>query len=339
MGRIDLPYVEVTASKGHTYYYYRRDGRRWGRINGDPGTVEFALNYEKAVAKYEGRHADAFLPQSFGALIHTYLCSAEYQQLKPRTKTEYRRHLDAMGKRWRDLPLNGIERGHVLKHRDELAETPGAANTRIKILTLLLSFAVDRGAIPHHPALKIRKLKEGERLPWPDQMVEQFRASSAAEEIKRAFELALYTGQRLSDLAKMAWTHWDGRYISVAQEKTGKRLRIPCHPSLLNVLAESPRRAVVILTTPTGKPWTKDTLSHQFTYARRDAGIDGYVFGGLRRTAAVMLAEAGCSIHQIQSITGHRTTAMVEKYTEGVNQRQLADDAIAKLTDYRRDKK
>ena len=33
-----------------------------------------------------------------------------------------------------------------------------------------------------------------------------------------------------------------------------------------------------------------------------------------------MLAEAGCSTHQIASITGHRSLKQIERYTEAANQ-------------------
>lgn len=41
--------------------------------------------------------------------------------------------------------------------------------------------------------------------------------------------------------------------------------------------------------------------------------------------------EAGCSAHEIQSITGHRTLQMVEHYTKAARQKRLASAAITKL--------
>ena len=47
-------------------------------------------------------------------------------------------------------------------------------------------------------------------------------------------------------------------------------------------------------------------------------------------SAAKMLAEAGCSTHQIAAITGHATLAMVQKYSKAAEQRRLASEAMAK---------
>jgi hypothetical protein len=45
-----------------------------------------------------------------------------------------------------------------------------------------------------------------------------------------------------------------------------------------------------------------------------------------------MLAEAGCSAHMIQAITGHKHLAEVETYTKAASQRRLADLAMQHLS-------
>jgi integrase len=44
--------------------------------------------------------------------------------------------------------------------------------------------------------------------------------------------LALYSGQRMGDALAMRWDHVTGNIITVAQEKTRKRLAIPLHEDL-----------------------------------------------------------------------------------------------------------
>ncbi len=51
----------------------------------------------------------------------------------------------------------------------------------------------------------------------------------------------------------------------------------------------------------------------------------------LRRTAMVNLAEAGCSLKEIASITGHKSLGMIEKYTRDADQKKLAGAAILRL--------
>ena len=60
------------------------------------------------------------------------------------------------------------------------------------------------------------------------------------------------------DRLALRWDQVSGNIISVAQEKTRKRLAIPLHEGLHQILAEVPRTAVTILTNTQGAPWTKD---------------------------------------------------------------------------------
>ena len=57
----------------------------------------------------------------------------------------------------------------------------------------------------------------------------------------------------------------------------------------------------------------------------------GVVFHGLRKTAAVILAEAGCTTEQIKAVTGHRTDSMAAYYARQANQKILAKAAMEKV--------
>jgi integrase len=59
------------------------------------------------------------------------------------------------------------------------------------------------------------------------------------------------------------------------------------------------------------------------------AGLpDRRVTHGLRKAAARRLAEAGCTAHQIMSMTGHQSMKEVERYTKAVEQKRLPVAAI-----------
>jgi hypothetical protein len=44
-----------------------------------------------------------------------------------------------------------------------------------------------------------------------------------------------------------------------------------------------------------------------------------------------MLAEVGCSAHQIASVTGHRSLTEIERYTKQADQNRMATAAIHRL--------
>jgi hypothetical protein len=51
----------------------------------------------------------------------------------------------------------------------------------------------------------------------------------------------------------------------------------------------------------------------------------------MRKAAARRLAEAGCTPHQIASITGHKTLGEIERYTKAADQVRMARAAIGRI--------
>lgn len=125
--------------------------------------------------------------------------------------------------------------------------------------------------------------------------------------------------------------HYDGEVIRVVQEKTGAKLDVPAHPELKSILDATLRKHAVILATEYGKAFSVAGYGAWINGAIRAAGLpERCVAHGLRKAAARRMAEAGCSTHEVASITGHKTLGEVERYTRAVEQKRLAREAIAK---------
>jgi integrase len=130
---------------------------------------------------------------------------------------------------------------------------------------------------------------------------------------------------------RMTRAHRKDGLIRVVQEKTGAELWIREHRDLAADLANGGEH-MSLLTKADGSAFSGDTLSPWFADAIAEAGLpDDIVMHGLRKTAARMLAEAQCSVHEIMSITGHKSLKEVQRYTEAANQKLLASAAILKL--------
>ena len=87
-----------------------------------------------------------------------------------------------------------------------------------------------------------------------------------------------------------------------------------------------------LLTKPDGSAFDSNGLGIWFAEAIEEAGLpDACVMHGLRKTAARMLAEVGCSAHQIASVTGHKSLTEIERYTKAADQKRLASAAIHRL--------
>jgi len=107
----------------------------------------------------------------------------------------------------------------------------------------------------------------------------------------------------------MAWSRYDGRTIKLTQGKTKVMLVISVHPVLKAELDgwRATATSTMILTSVIGKPWNPESLTTVMRRTVDELGVpDGLNIHGLRKLAASMLAEAGCSTHEIVAITGHR---------------------------------
>ena len=65
--------------------------------------------------------------------------------------------------------------------------------------------------------------------------------------------------------------------------------------------------------------------------ATAQIGHKEFTAHGLRKNAAKALAEAGCTIHELMAITGHKTLKLAMHYSKGAAQKRLAQEAMDKL--------
>ena len=334
MAKIRLPYVNRVMAKGRVYYRYRRDGTLIS-LPCDPSMPGFMEAYYRIHTGFEtadNNKINAAIPGSIAALISDFKKSAEFMGLSTRTKELYLAHLDDISTRFGKFQIKSMTRNVVMTYRDSMAENPGKANNAIKIMSRLYSFAIDRDMATVNPVSRVKKLKLGSYRPWTIEEIEKFRVN-AAPHMRLALNLALYTGQRQSDVLKMRWEKIKDNGIEVCQKKTGKELWIPLHKNLQTELDQLPRTGKTILVTVNGNNYgNRDWFSAEWKKTSRKACLpEDCVFHGLRKTAAVFLAEAGCTNEQIKAITGHTTESMVAYYTRGANQKTLAREAMMKF--------
>lgn len=336
---VDLPYVNPERDRHGRirYWYFRRHGKRY-RLPGEPLSAEWLAEYARLKAETDAalRPATALQrhpPKSFGALALDYYASPEFRDRKPSTQAMYRRIIDGLVARIGPYAVALIERRHVRKWRDERAETPGMANMLVSVVRLLMAYAVDNDYRKDNPALRLKKFKLGEHRAWtPDELAAYERHWAPGTMQRRAYALARYTGQRCGDLAGMTRAHRRAGMIRVRQQKTDIELELPEHRDLAAELARGEQGHLALLTKANGNAWGADELSGDFADWIEAAGLpDGCVMHGLRKVAARDLADAGCSVHEIMSVTGHKSLKEIERYTKAADQRQLAKAAILKM--------
>lgn len=327
------PHVFMVRNRVGTPYYYlerhrgtERNQKRQ-RLPNDPRSEDFWAEYARLmqIAVPKAR------TDTIDCLIAAWQASPEWQQMRPKTRSEWERYTGRISAAWGPLEVRGVEPRYVLALRDQYAATPASANNLLRCLSSMMAWSVPRGWRNDNPCREVKPLRGGDGYaPWLWEVIEASRTELNLErpDLWWAVALALFTGQRQGDVLAMRWDAISGSIIAVRQEKTNKRLAVPIHRDLAAVLETIPRRALTILTSSEARPWTKDGFKASWN-KHKPAAVRGLVFHGLRKSAVVMLLEAGCTDAEVASITG-QSRDMIEHYAKQVNQGRLAAAAVLK---------
>ena len=330
-----LPYLNIFKDRhGKTRVYFRRNG------------ISISLPSKLGSAKFNAAYADALkqsgetsksktqVKGSITDVIVTYYQSSDYKTLSRSTRNTYRIELDKIRNVHGAKLISDLQRKHIRILIDNLVDKPNQANKLLRFLGMLCRFAISRDFIDVDPTTGIKKLKtSGDGFKdWPEDLIERYKQHWPIGSKQRlAFDLALHTGQRRSDLVLMHRNHISNNTLRVKQKKTGVELTIPLHPDLITSLKATNSNGLFLLQTEYEKPFSAKGFGGRFSNWARAAGIPkGYSIHGLRKSCCRRLAEAGCSANEIMSFSGHVTLKEAERYTKAASQILLAQRAIAR---------
>ena len=338
---ISLPYVTQDRDRnGNVRLYYRRHGQKL-RLRGPVGSPEFITDYQLAMAghvpKDQGKaKMKTTKSGSIRDLIERYYQSASFMTLAPRTQHVRRQILDrfCLNKNDGDNPYAALQTRHLLHRRDAMADRPEAANGMIKALRQVFKFAVEYGYCDDNPAARVPMLEgfgEGFET-WTFDDVSRFETRHPIGSMARlAMSLALYTGQRRSDVVRLGpglEQSYHGRegleFVQFKNRNSRKHkvtLWVPIVPDLRAVIDATPSSGPTYVVSEYGKPFTNESFGNRFRKWCDDAGLVGRSIHGLRKTASVILAENGCTEQEIMAITGHMTSKEVIRYTRAAKQK------------------
>lgn len=336
MTRLTLKYIQAfTDRHGRQRHYFRKPGHKRIALPGLPGSAEFMEAYQAALSGIVPEVTSRAKPGTMHSLIASYYASADFKTLSDSTKTTYRGIIEGFREKHGDKRIASIEPHHVRALLDGKADTPSAANNLLRMLRMLMRFAVERGLRRDDPTAHVRKVRTNTTgfHSWTEEEIAAFEAHhKLGTRARLAMALLLYTAQRRSDVVKMGRQHVRDGMIAVTQQKTKTPLRIPIHHELRRVLDASGTGNMTFLVTAFGKPFAPAGFTNWFRDMVREAGLpDECSPHGLRKAASRRLAEAGCTANQIMAITGHKSLKEVVVYTAAANQEHLAKSAMATI--------
>lgn len=229
-----------------------------------------------------------------------------------------------------------------VKVRDHMVRTPAEADNTMKAVRAMYEFAVERKdyGIDANPAKGIRKIhiSKGGAKPWTAADLKAFRDVHPAGSTAHLWlTLLMMTGCRIGDARLLGRKHEvqrDG--ITWLEWQPGKKgsapVTLPLAPPLFRATRAMTVQGDTYLLSERGRPFgTVESLRQRVRRWCDAAGLPERSSHGLRKALAELLAEVGCSDHQIMSVLAHTNPNTTAIYTRGAKRRILAQDAMMAL--------
>jgi len=290
------------------------DARKWARQT--ESAIEEGRHFKTSEAK----------KRTLGEAIDRYV--ADVMPQKPRSAKQQTRQLEWWKGRIGRHSLADVTPALIVEHRAVLVREKSAstANRYAAILGHLFTKCVKEwGWLGDSPMRKIERLREPRgRVRFLDRETELPALLDACQKdadsnLYPAVVLALSTGARKNEILGLRWADVDferGR-ISLLDTKNGEARSVGLAGLALSLLQERSRirRIDCDYVFPAPTKAVPADVDRAFARAREAAKIEDFRFHDLRHSAASYLAMNGATLAEIAAVLGHRTLAMVQRYS------------------------
>jgi integrase len=258
---------------------------------------------------------------SIGDLIERYL--EEVSPLK-RSYASEKQRLTYLRKHFGHLSSAALRSNHIASWRDKRLAEGKAGATIVKEIGAL-SHVIDVAikdwniGLPSNPVKQVRKPKQARGR---DRRIttEELDALKASR-IGPIVTLAVETGMRLGELLALEWSliNTASRTATLPLTKNGEKRIVPLSPTALNTLASIERQGERVFShwkqaDSFENAWKRTLIRLRKAHTSPTFLLD-IRFHDLRHEAASRLFERGLNMMEVASVTGHKTLAMLKRYT------------------------
>jgi integrase len=305
---LNLP-VRMHLKKGGYYHVSSVVPRKWTALGKD-------LN--QARLKWAELESDVIQEEdkTFSIVASRYLKEI-LPKLKPHTQRDYTQYAALLVAVFGHISIEKIRPRDIadyVRHRGESSEV--RANREKALFSTIFNHARAWGYTDStNPCIGIKGFKEKPRDRYVSDDEYQAVWELAHPTVQDAMDLALCTGQRPADVLKIVVADIADGNLSIAQNKTGKKLRIAIEGELKDVITRilaKPRDKVnqALLQDPSGQRLTYFALRSRFDKAREKAGVS-FQIRDLRAKAATDTND----LAHAQRLLGHKNRTTTEIYT------------------------
>ena len=299
--RLDLP--ERVYFHHGKYFYVKPDGK-WENLGND---------YAKAMAAWATKIDHA--PQAattIGELLDRYLLEVVPNKAE-RTQADNRQEVRFLRTFFGRMVCTHVEPRHIAEYVDKRA-----AKTRANREVALLSHAFNKarlwGICTSNPCSVpgIRNAERARDRYVTDQEIENFKKECPSW-LKDYVDLKLLLGLRQGDMLKLSWLNVAESSISVATQKTSKRLAIQRTPEINEILDRLPKGSQTLFATRSGSMYSLRGFKSTWQRAMAkyvSAGGQRFTEHDLRGKVATDIADPVAA----KALLGHTKMAMTEAY-------------------------
>ena len=204
------------------------------------------------------------------------------------------------------------------------------ANTKARILSVVLNYGVSIELLVNNPMAKVRKLRhEPTTRIWTQGEVEKLLEVGYSGFDTRNVTLLAHMcyeyAQRPIDISRLTWEQLDfeTNCLTIRQTKRGATVQLPIEEPLRTLLLDQQEAwdfqpYVVPHQKPRGSRYhvmNRSEMSTRFNALKVTAGLSPELqLGLLRKTAIVELVEAGVDAVGIMNVSGHRSITSLNPY-------------------------
>ena len=348
-------YVPEKLPSGEVRHRVRVEGqpKRRIRIPVGPDDPTFSEHYYAARA---GQKPDERAPRppvirlSADELMRDYLDWVEAQvaggMMSPLTLKQ--RHslmsrsldtLDETGERIGALHMDLPPEAFVLI-RDGWGSRTAQADNALKAFSAAYKWAIERGRAETNPLVGVRKvhISKGGATPWSTADLKAFLTRhGSGTPARRWLFLALFTAARIGDtillgrqhetvIDNQVWLEWQ------PTKKGSAFVAIPMAPQLLKELRTAKVEGATYILSSHGRSYRSPESFRRMVQAwTGQAGLKNRSQHGVRKAMGELLAEAGCSQHQIMAVMAHSKPTTSAIYTQHADRRRLAGLAMEEI--------
>lgn len=347
--KIVLPgLLQERLPSGSTRYRVRPEGKKWQRVplSVGPDDPAFLDHYRAARAGVRLTAAttplEASIPQTVEWLTYSFekvmrdrvkAGLMDERTVKQRAAF-YARLRKEYGQKHMDMPASA-----VVKLRDDMTATPGAADNMVKAVRALYEWARSVGHVSTNPAKGIGKINRGTgATPWTVDDMRKFRERHPIGTTAHlALTLFMFTACRIDDVVKLGRGNEVTRdgvtSLSWQPSKRGSEaVTVPILPPLAKAIAAQKVVGPTYLLNGYGKPFASGAaFGNKFRAWCAEAKLEDRTPHGIRKAAGELMALEGASQYHIMAVHGHTQAKTSEIYTKGVDRARLAAEAMQML--------